>query len=327
MVAAVLEELKQFRLPAGTATAFATTLVVFILMTLAGGPASLDVLLAFGASCRPYFLAGEYWRAVMPMFLHLSLVHLFLNLYALCLFGPELERLCGCGVFALIYVGAGAAGSLGSMLMTRQIGAGASGAILGICGALLVTRYQTPRVLSEKDRAFLGRPLVLTVLATLAFGWIVPGIDNWAHMSGLLAGTAMRWFFRMSRRYPDLAGPGLLRAPLMIALTTVCLAASATIDRYPVLCRVNLLNQIGKESLAKGDRVHALSNFREAERLEPADYRPHLELSSIYSSLGREQQAHEEYYWAVRLEPEVRNARNSYNKAVKHELPAIPPSR
>jgi len=303
----VLEELKHFRLPSGTATAFAVMNVVFILMTMAGGPANLDVLLAFGASCRPYFLAGEYWRAVMPMFLHLSLVHLFLNLYALCLFAPELERLCGCGVFALIYVSSGTAGSLGSMLMTRRIGAGASGAVLGICGALLVTRYQAPRVLSEKERAFLGRPLVLTVLATLAFGWIVPGIDNWAHTFGLIAGSAVQWFLRKSRQYPDVAGAGLLRAPLIIALTTVCLAASATIDRYPVLHRVNMLSQVGEESLAKGDRVRALSDFREAERLEPADYRPHLELSSIYSALGLESQAREEFDWAARLKPEFRN--------------------
>src|SRR5207249_8767261 len=125
-------------LPVGTATAFAVTSVVFILMTVAGGPANPDVLLAFGASCRPYFLAREYWRAVMPTFLHLSLVHLLLNLYALCLFGPELERLCGCGPFALIYVVAGTAGSLGSMLMSREIGAGAAGAILGLCVAHLL---------------------------------------------------------------------------------------------------------------------------------------------------------------------------------------------
>ena len=57
------------------------TLVVFILMTAAGGPANPDVLVAFGASSRPYFLAGEYWRAVMPMFLHLSLVYLLLNYF------------------------------------------------------------------------------------------------------------------------------------------------------------------------------------------------------------------------------------------------------
>jgi len=302
----VLEELKHFRLPVGTATAFAVMNVVFILMTMAGGPANLDVLLAFGASCRPYFLAGEYWRAVMPMFLHLSLVHLLLNLYALCLFGPELERFCGCGVLALVYVSAGTAGSLGSMLMTRQVGAGASGAVLGICGALLVTRFQCRRVVSENERAFLGRPLVLTVMATLVFGWIVPGIDNWAHIFGLIAGSAVQWFLRKSRQYPDVAGAGLLRGPLMIALTTVCFAASATIDRYPVLRRVCMLNQVGEESLARGDRVRAISDFREAERLEPADYRPHLQLSSIYIAIGEGRYAKDEYEWGKGLMPDIR---------------------
>src|SRR3989442_5721115 len=285
-VAVMLENLKHYHLPVGTATAFAVTSVVFILMTMAGGPANRDVLLAFGASCRPYFLGGEYWRAVMPMFLHLTHVHLLLNLYALCLFGPELERLYGCGPFALTYVSAGTGGSLGSMLMSRQIGAGASGAVLGICGALLVARYVRPSGLSEREYALFRRPLILTVAITLAFGWIVPGIDNWAHIFGLFAGAGVRWLLRKNHEYWGEAGAGLLRWPLVIALSTVCLAASATIDRYPVLRRVNTLIQEGEKSLAHGDRVQALSDFREAERLEPVDYRPHLQLSSGYFALG-----------------------------------------
>jgi rhomboid protease GluP len=299
----VLEKLRHFRLPVGTATAFAVMSVVFILMTVAGGPANRDVLLAFGASCQPYFLAGVYWRAVMPMFLHLSLVHLLLNLYALCLFGPELERLSGCGPFALIYVSSGTAGSLGSMLMSGQLGAGASGAVLGVCGALLVTRYVRPSGLSERENALFGRPLILTAAITLAFGWIVPGIDNWAHIFGLLAGAVVRWLLWKTRQFADGPSVGPLRAPLMVALTTVCLAASATINRYPVLRRVAGLIQEGEESLAHGDRVRALSDFREAERLEPADYRPHLRLSSIRSALDDARQAKQEYGWAVRLKP------------------------
>ena len=89
----------------------------------------------------------------------------------------------------------------------------------------------------------------------------------------------------------------------MIALSTVCLAASATINRYPVLRRVNTLIQEGEKSLAHGDRVQALSDFREAERLEPVDYRPHLQLSSVYLAFGRDCQASEEYKWATRLRP------------------------
>ena len=92
---------------------------------------------------------------------------------------------------------------------------------------------------------------------------------------------------------------------MIIALTTVCLAASATINRYPVLRRVSALIQDGQESLAHGDRVHALYDFREAERLEPADYRPHLGLSSIYRALGQEHQADKECEWAIGSNPEI----------------------
>ena len=187
------------------------------------------------------------------------------------------------------------------MLMSREIGAGASGAILGICGALLVTRYVQSSRFSEKERVLFGRPLVLTVAITLAFGWIVPGIDNWAHIFGLFAGAVVRWLLRKNDEYGSEAAAGLLRWPLVIALSAVCLAASATIDRYPVLRRVRALIQQGSESLARGDLVQALSDFRKAEKLEPADYRPHLQLSSIYSALGEARKGREEYEWTVRL--------------------------
>lgn len=92
----------------------------------------------------------------------------------------------------------------------------------------------------------------------------------------------------------------------MIALTAACLAASATIDRYPILCRVSTLIQKGEDSLARSDGVQALSDFREAERLEPADYRPHSQQSSIYSALGGARQAKEENAWALRLNADIR---------------------
>src|SRR5215831_9735466 len=77
--------------------------VTFVLETLACGASSSDALIGFGASLRPYFIDGQYWRLVMPMFLHLSLTHLALNLAGLYLFGPLLERAYGCGRFALVF--------------------------------------------------------------------------------------------------------------------------------------------------------------------------------------------------------------------------------
>ncbi len=92
--------------------------------------------------------------------------------------------------------------------------------------------------------------------------------------------------------------------PLGPVFVHPCFAVSATIDRYPVLRRVSALIQQGDDSLAYGERIQALSDFREAESLELADYRPHLELSSIYSALGEARQAREEYEWTAGLNGE-----------------------
>ena len=108
---------------------------------------------------------------------------------------------------------------------------------------------------------------------------------------------------------------GLLRSPLIIALTTICLSASAAINRYPVLRRVSTLIQEGQESLARGDRVRALSDFREVERLEPADYRSHLQLSLIYTAFGQFREATHEYEWSARVGPDVKRIDGVRSKA------------
>src|SRR5262252_798911 len=64
--------------PVATYVLIAMNLVVFGLMTLAGGSTKPEVLLDFGASYGPYFRQGEYWRLVMPMFLHIGVWHLLI---------------------------------------------------------------------------------------------------------------------------------------------------------------------------------------------------------------------------------------------------------
>src|SRR5262249_43916338 len=147
-------------LPPASATLLGLMCVSFVLETLARGASSSDTLIGFGASLRPYFIHGQYWRLVMPMFLHLSLAHSALNLVGLYLFGPLLERAYGCGCFALVFLGGGIAGSLASMLCSRQLGAGASGSILGVCAALVLIRYRRPAMLPADAQAVGGSQLV-----------------------------------------------------------------------------------------------------------------------------------------------------------------------
>jgi len=240
-------------LPPASATLLALVCVTFVLETLASGASSGDTLIGFGASLRPYFIDGQYWRLVMPMFLHLSLAHLALNLVGLYVFGPLLERTYGSGRFALVFLGGGMAGSLASMLCSRQLGAGASGGILGVCAALVLIRYRCPAMLPADAQAVCGSQLVAGIALTLAFGCVVPGIDNWAHLGGLAGGAAVSALLKPPTAASDL--PLQVDHSLLAALGVVCFSAVAAVNYYPRWQRVLALE-------AKGNRLLAAKAIR-----------------------------------------------------------------
>jgi rhomboid protease GluP len=285
--------------PPASATLLALMCVTFVLETLANGASNGDTLIGFGASLRPYFIDGQYWRLVMPMFLHLSLAHLALNLVGLYLFGPLLERAYGCGRFALVFLGGGIAGSLASMLFSRQLGAGTSGAILGVCGALVLVRHRHPAVLPADAWAVCGSQLMAGIGLTLAFGWLVPGIDNWAHLGGLTGGAAVSGLLKPPTAASDL--PLQVDHSLLVAVGVVCFSAVAALNYYPRWQRVVALEAEGNRLLAAKQFEAARLQFEHAEQIEPADSRPHVRLSSIYSTLGDTSKARREYEWAARL--------------------------
>src|SRR3954462_7839392 len=118
---------------------FASNIVVFLLMAFAGGSSSEATLMAFGVKSNPEIVQGQWWRFVTPIFIHIGLLHLFFNSYALWVVGPQVEKLYGSERFVLLYVLTGIAGVLGSYFYHPQaISAGASGAIFGLFGVLLV---------------------------------------------------------------------------------------------------------------------------------------------------------------------------------------------
>src|SRR5215510_10203220 len=114
-------------------------IAIFILMALAGGSTNETTLMAFGVKSNPKIAAGEWWRFVTPVFIHIGLLHLFFNSYALWIVGPQVEKLYGGARFVLLYVLTGVAGVVGSYLYRPEgLSAGASGAIFGLFGVLLV---------------------------------------------------------------------------------------------------------------------------------------------------------------------------------------------
>ena len=130
---------------------------------------------------------GEWWRLFTVTLLHGSLLHLGFNMYALYLVGPIAERWYGSLRFVLFYLACAAAGSIGSFVFGGDVpSVGASGAIFGLFGLLLAAgRIHKP--VDRQSRMFVQQLGMLIVL-NLVFGFVVPGIDNAAHLAGLAAG-------------------------------------------------------------------------------------------------------------------------------------------
>ena len=129
---------------------------------------------------------GEFFRLFTCMFLHADLVHLACNMYALYLIGPQVERYYGRWRFLLIYIISGLLGSVFSCVFMSEMtfSLGASGAIFGLFGSVAYFTYYYRATL----QGLLRSSIVPTILINLCLGFMIPGIDIWAHIGGLIGG-------------------------------------------------------------------------------------------------------------------------------------------
>ncbi len=180
------EEVFSMKKPIVTYILIAINVVVFLLMYLLGnGSTHVGTLLSFGANYAPYVLEGEYWRLLTSAFLHIGVIHLVFNMYALYVIGPQLESFYGKGKYLIIYLFSAIAGNLMSIMFTHNaVSAGASGAIFGLLGSLLYFGYHY--------RVYLGNVLksqiIPLIILNLMMGLFLSGIDMAAHVGGLIGG-------------------------------------------------------------------------------------------------------------------------------------------
>ena len=173
----------------GTYSLIAITLVVFLGQFLSIEFFQFDWLLELGAKSRPEILAGEIWRFLTPMFLHVTIPHVLINMYSLYAIGPAVERFFGTARFGAVYLLCGIAGVILSLAFSPYPSAGASGAIFGLLGSLGAFLY-LHRDLFGRFGLIQLRQIVLVALLNLGLG-LMPGIDNWGHLGGLLAGITL----------------------------------------------------------------------------------------------------------------------------------------
>ena len=183
------------RYPPVTATLMGINIAVYVLMVVSGvSPIdpSTQHLLKWGADYGPLSLGAQPWRIFTSNYLHGGIIHLALNMWCLWNLGALAERIFEPWTYALVYTGCGIAGSIASLWWhPTVVGVGASGAIFGMAGALIAALYLGK--LPVPKRAIQGtlRSLLTFAAYNLFFGTVAAGIDNSAHVGGLVAGLAL----------------------------------------------------------------------------------------------------------------------------------------
>jgi rhomboid protease GluP len=180
------------RRPTVTYIIFGFNLLLFLLMGLAGGSGNELVLTAFGVKDNFFIDQGEFWRFVTPVFLHIGPIHILFNSYAIWVVGPQVEKLYGGARFTIIYVLTGIAGVAGSYWRHPETpSAGASGAIFGLFGALLVFGFRYRDIIPPMFQRAVGRGVLPVIAINLFIGYEIPIIDSSAHVAGLIAGALL----------------------------------------------------------------------------------------------------------------------------------------
>ncbi len=285
---------------------FAVNVLIFMLMTLAGGSTKDSVLLSFGASYAPLFHAGQYWRLVMPMFLHLGLAHLATNMAGLILLGCFLEPLYGYGRFSFLYVLSGIAGSFLSMQMApRVIAAGASGAIFGIAGAMLVTGLLHPAAVPRRWKPVFGIGITLVIVVNLAFGHFAKHIDNWAHLGGLMCGAVLALVMPPAR-LPGAEGLWTARrfqVSLLLPVLLVVFSMGAAVNQYLKSGQVASLLRASVQLERMHHTHRALALALQAQSIEPDDLRVSELLGALYLDERQYAQAVRQFRQVLRFDP------------------------
>lgn len=195
-------------------------LTLFAVMEWKGNSTSALTLIEFGAKYNPAILEGEWWRIVTSMFLHIGIVHLLMNMLALFYLGIAVEKIYGSTRFLTVYFLAGIFGGTASFMLNPQIAAGASGAIFGLFGALLFFGLNNKRVFFQT----MGYNLIMIIGINIAFGIIVPQIDNGAHIGGLIGGFIASMMVGLPKRSNQLKSKlmaVLLYSLLMVSMITI----------------------------------------------------------------------------------------------------------
>jgi rhomboid protease GluP len=167
-------------------------LLIGLVLSALTGHSYPSVLLSLGAKHNQLIVEGQIWRLFTPIFLHVGVIHLAFNSYAIYMIGPQIECFFGHLRFISIYLLSGFYGVLLSFALSAVPSAGASGAIFGLIGTQAAFFYRYRNAFGQR-----GRRQLYSTLSVIAFNLVLtftaPSIDIWGHVGGLVAGVILGW--------------------------------------------------------------------------------------------------------------------------------------
>ena len=292
---------------------------IFLLMWQSSGmrlsllePFPPEILIAYGAKLNLLINdQNQWWRLVTPMFVHVNLLHLLVNMYSLWILGPYVEKLYGSAKFIVFWVltGIGASvasyltvvntspsfGPLGRFLFRPDMpSAGASGSLFGLVGVLFAFGIKYRHELPEGFKRAFGTGLLPMILLNLFIGYVGSGIfDNAAHLGGLISGAGLGFIvgYRRPGEKPNVAI--FWRVLQVLAVALVVFSFTRVVQNFPGRITPRVAPTVQNRNTTAVDFVafsrimnEAQEAFEEAvqgntERVDPAiqglDSAPHLD--------------------------------------------------
>lgn len=188
-----MEEIKKIPVTAGM---LLLNILIFLAVEFTGTSQNVMHMLDCGAAYTPLIIEnGEVYRIFVCMFLHFGMEHLTNNMLVLYVLGSRLERSIGKIKFLLIYLLGGIAGNMVSILLDLKtqdyaVSAGASGAVFAVMGAMIYIVIRNKGKLEDLS----VRQILVMAAFSLYFGFASSGVDNAAHLGGLISGMVLAVF-------------------------------------------------------------------------------------------------------------------------------------
>jgi membrane associated rhomboid family serine protease/Tfp pilus assembly protein PilF len=290
---------------------FGINAAVFLGMALAGSTImefSTAESIRWGANAGALTFSGEWWRLLTNIFVHGGIIHIAFNMWCLWNLGQLCESLYGRWTYAGVYLVCGVGASLASAAWNPyRASVGASGAIFGLAGALIAAfklgEFSVPRAALSGTLRSLGA----FVVYNLVFGFALPGIDNTAHIGGLITGLIVGALIAVVAPYQDRPLRRIAVFLVMVLVLAGVAVGAAHYRGFPLRFGRVHLGQANNSS--DGDPAQAIAHLQNIVQQRP-DYVPaRFALAQGYFNQAEYTQAEAELKHVLQLQPQHAGAR------------------